>query len=280
MRLFLFCLLMIPTIGYTQVSSSKIQYLDQSKKLQGTLYWSPAYKEKRPGIVLYPEWWGLANYPHDRARKLAELGYVVLAADMYGKGYVTKSSKKAQRWMEKVTRDPFNWVQRASAALDQLLGSSLVDPDNIAVIGYGFGGGTALQMSYAGYNIKGAVSIYGSLPLAPDESKGKVNAKILLFHGSEVSSITAESVSAFKQQLNAVDAKWKLVTYQGVKSGFSNPDSPKYDLESMDYNEAADHDSWKRIKEFLAKTFAKPASSELPSENGVDSTSEKLVKNN
>jgi len=280
MRLFLLCLLLIPAVGYSQVSSSKIQYLDQSKKLQGTLYWNSAYKEKRPGIVLYPEWWGLANHPQDRAHKLAELGYVVFAADMYGKGLVTKSPNKAQRWMEKVTRDPFNWVQRASAALDQLLGSSLVDPDNIAVIGYGFGGGTALQLSYAGYDLKGVVSIYGSLPLAPDESKGSVNANILLLHGSEDSFNNTESVSAFKQQLNAIDAKWKLVTYQGVKYGFANPDAPKYDLDGMAYNEAAAQDSWKRIQEFLAKTFIVPETNEDPAEGDQASTSEKLVTQN
>jgi dienelactone hydrolase len=37
-----------------------------------------------------PEWWGLVDYPKMRARKLAELGYIAMAIDMYGNGKVAE----------------------------------------------------------------------------------------------------------------------------------------------------------------------------------------------
>ena len=261
MKIFIFGLLFFSAAAHGQIISRKVDYMDQDVQLQGVLYWDKAVKEKRPGILVFPEWWGLNNYARRRARMLAGLGYVVFAADMYGKGIVTKRAKRAKALMKKVTANPALWIQRANAALDQLKGAPKVDVGRIAAIGYSFGGGTTLQMAYSGFDLKGIVSFHGSLPAAPEESKGLIKANILILHGEDDSFLPEEVVINFKSKLNAARANWKMVSYEGVRHGFTNKDAGKYGMENLKYDAAADQDSWKRMRKFLTTVFAaaKPA---------------------
>ncbi len=83
MRVFtLFVGLLFASLALAEVTSKAVDYEDDGTALRGTLYWDAAVTEKRPGIVLYPEWWGLNEYAHSRAKMLADEGYVVFAADM------------------------------------------------------------------------------------------------------------------------------------------------------------------------------------------------------
>jgi dienelactone hydrolase len=66
-------------------------------KLQGYLAWDDAIEELRPGVVVVHEWSELNDYAKQRAEMLAELGYVALAVDMYGKGKVTEDPQVTGR---------------------------------------------------------------------------------------------------------------------------------------------------------------------------------------
>jgi dienelactone hydrolase len=48
---------------------------------------------KRPGVLVVHEWWGLNDYVRSRVNKLAQLGYVAFALDMYGKDVTTDPNK-------------------------------------------------------------------------------------------------------------------------------------------------------------------------------------------
>ena len=56
-------------------------------KLEGFHAHDEAIEGKRPGILIIHQWTGLTDYEKMRARTLAELGYNVFAADVYGTGY-------------------------------------------------------------------------------------------------------------------------------------------------------------------------------------------------
>src|SRR5258708_6880746 len=70
------------------VQTKEIEYEHDGTKLKGVLAYDDAAKEKRPGVLVFHEWWGLNDYARMRAKQLAELGYVAFAADMYGAGKV------------------------------------------------------------------------------------------------------------------------------------------------------------------------------------------------
>jgi dienelactone hydrolase len=245
------------TLGTAQaaVQSKAIEYDDHGTKLTGHLYWDDGKAGKRPGVVVYHEWWGLNDYAKKRARMLAELGYVAFAADMYGDDKVTASPDQARQWMQQVTVDVDLWRERANLGLAQLKASELVDTQKLAAIGYCFGGGTVLQMAYGGADLKGVVSFHGSLPAAPEEAKGKVKPEILALHGQADAMIPPEIVQNFEAKLTAADANWELISYGGVRHAFTNPDAGKAGIANLKYDAKADARSWARMQDFFAEVF-------------------------
>jgi len=245
------------TLGTTQaaVQTRAVTYDDHGTKLTGHLYWDDAKTGKRPGIVVYHEWWGLNDYAKKRARMLAELGYVAFAADMYGDDKVTTSPDQARQWMQQVTVDVDLWRERANLGLAQLEASDLVDTQKLAAIGYCFGGGTVLQMAYGGADLRGVVSFHGSLPAAPEEAKSKIKPKILALHGQADAMIPPEVVQNFEAKATAAEANWELVSYGGVRHGFTNPDAGKAGIANLKYDAQADARSWARMIDFFAEIF-------------------------
>jgi dienelactone hydrolase len=157
--------------------------------------------------------------------------------------------------MQQVTADVDLWRERAGLGLAQLRASELVDSSRLTAIGYCFGGGTVLQMAYGGADLKGVVSFHGSLPAAPEEAKGKIEAKILALHGQADAMIPPEVVQNFEAKLAAAEANWELVSYGGVRHGFTNPDAGKFGIPNLKYDALADARSWARMQAFFAEIF-------------------------
>ena len=87
------------TAGASQaaVVTKVVDYEFDGVKLKGFLAHDDAVKEKRPGVLVVHEWWGLNDYAKDRCKKLAELGYVAFAVDMYGDGKTTEHPDDARK---------------------------------------------------------------------------------------------------------------------------------------------------------------------------------------
>ncbi|NEX22832.1 dienelactone hydrolase family protein [Thiorhodococcus mannitoliphagus] len=251
----LLALLVIGTSAQAEIQSKAISYNDEGTALTGHLYWDDATKEKRPGVLVVHEWWGLNDYAKKRARMLAELGYAAFAADMYGGNQVTKDPNQAREWMQAVTVDPELWRLRAGAALAQLKASDLVIPEKTAAIGYCFGGGTVLQMAYGDADVRGVVSFHGSLPAAPEEAQGKIGPKILVLHGQADSFVAPDVAANFRSKLEAAGANWEMDIYGGVRHSFTNPDVGEYGIENLKYDAQADARSWTRMQSFLDELF-------------------------
>src|SRR5262245_65929144 len=92
----------------------------------------------RPGVVLFPEAFGIGEHVIERARRLAALGYVALAADPYGDGAQAQDLPRAIELMTAVRSDVSRWRARARAALDALSAQSGVDGNRLVAIGYCF----------------------------------------------------------------------------------------------------------------------------------------------
>jgi dienelactone hydrolase len=237
------------------VQTKAVEYLDGDTSLTGYLYWDDAIEGPRPGVLVIHEWWGLNDYAKKRARMLAELGLVAFAADMYGDGRVTDKPDQARTWMQEVTADVEGWRERALLGLEQLKASGLVAGDSLAAIGYCFGGATVLQMSYANAPVKGVVSFHGSLPAAPEETKGKIGPRVLVLHGYADEWIGPDIVANFRAKLEAAGADWEMNSYGGVRHGFTNPDAGQYGIDNLVYDKQADERSWVRMQEFFAEMF-------------------------
>ena len=97
------------------VVTETVTYRHEGQNLQGFMAYDDAIAGKRPGVLVVHEWWGLNDYVRDRARRLAELGYVAFAPDMYGVGKVTEHPSQAGEWMKMITENVDFWRHRAIA---------------------------------------------------------------------------------------------------------------------------------------------------------------------
>src|ERR1700722_4503747 len=86
--------------------------------------------KKAPGVLVFPEWWGVSDFVKGRAEALAKLGYVAFAADMYGDGQATTDRNKAKELMTSVAGKPSMGGQ-AQAAYDQLSKTGLIDDSKV-----------------------------------------------------------------------------------------------------------------------------------------------------
>src|ERR1700758_3740105 len=181
------CLALFAAAMLTQVQAAlvtkTISYRQGDTELRGYLAYddSVTSDKKAPGVVVFPEWWGLTDFVKGRADALAKLGYVAFAADMYGNGVSVPPTDhdKAQELMTAVAGKP-SMGQRAPAAYDQLIKTSLVDDSKVASIGFWFGGACSQVLAYSGPKLKGIETFQGAHIPASAEAAKKNQAKFLI----------------------------------------------------------------------------------------------------
>lgn len=230
-----------------ELQRENIHYQNQDTELEGYLVRDDQYKGKRPGILMVHEWWGLNKFVRSRADQLATEGYVVFAADMYGKGRVTRHPDQASTWMKEVLANSTQWVDRANSALSILKAQSSVDEQQTAAIGYCFGGATVMKMAYSGSDVDLVASFHGSLPVATGQELDNIRTRILVAHGNADPFVSLEQVDAFRQALEKSGADWTMMEFGGVKHSFTNPDAADYGIEALAYDRQADAQSWEML---------------------------------
>jgi dienelactone hydrolase len=229
-----------------QTKTKMISYQYGGVTFKGYLAW-PETEEKRPGVLVLHEWWGLNDYAKKRAEQLAGLGYVAFAADMYGEGKTTEHPKEAGQFATQVRSNVAVWQGRAKAALDVLVGLPQVDTTRVAAIGYCFGGSTALELAYTGADLKAVVTFHAALPV-PDASQAKaIRAKVLINHGAADKFIPEETAAKFRAALEAARVDYAMVYHGGAMHSFSVPGIDQKNVPGLAYNAEADRRSWESM---------------------------------
>lgn len=216
-------------------------------------------KGKRPAVLVVPEWWGLNDYPKMRARKLAELGYIAMAVDVFGDGKVATNPTEAQDFTAPFYKDPTLAKTRLDAAVNKLKEYKQTDSENIASIGYCFGGYVALNYAKMGADLKGVVSFHGGLGGVPVD-KNLLKAKVLVCQGGSDKFVAQKDVEKFKHQLDSIGTENTVKVYANATHAFTNPAATetgkKFNM-PIEYNQQADTDSWNDMKMFFGKIFKK-----------------------
>lgn len=235
------------------VQTKQVTYKDGNLECRGYLAWDDAVNGPRPGVLVVHEWWGLDDYAKKRAEQLAQLGYIAFAADMYGAGKTAQHPDDARKMATEVRSTQQQWRQRALAALDVLKSQPQCDKSKLAAIGYCFGGSTALQLAYAGTDLKAVVSFHGALIPATDAEAKQIHSAILVCHGADDPFIPPMAVKAFRDTLDKNGVKYEFIAYPGVVHSFTVPGADKHNINGMKYDKAADEASWKRMREVFAE---------------------------
>lgn len=242
-----------------EIITEEISYTQGDTVMKGLIAYDDAITGKRPGVLVVHEWWGHNAYARKRAQMLAELGYTALAVDMYGDGKTADHPDDAGKFSNAVGSNLPLAKARFDAAVETLKQQDTVDADNIAAIGYCFGGGILLNMARLGTDIDGVVSYHGSLATSSPAEKGDIKTRIRVFNGADDPFVKPEQIEAFKQEMDNAGVDYRFVNYPGAMHSFTNPDADafgkKFNL-PLAYDEEADNDSWQQTQVFFKEIFA------------------------
>ena len=240
-----------------QIKEEAVSYTSDTVNMNGFVAYDASNDKKRPVVLVVHEWWGLNDYTKSRARQLAELGYLAMAVDFYGNGQQADNPDLAGKLATPFYSNPAMAKARFDAALAKVKTMPMADTNNIAAIGYCFGGAQVLNMARMGSPLKGVVSFHGNLLGAP-AIKGLLTANVLVCHGEADPFVPASEVMQFKKQMDSINAPYIFKSYAGAKHAFTNPAATatgkKFSI-PVEYNAAADTASWNDMKTFFATIF-------------------------
>lgn len=235
-----------------------IEYEHDGVTLEGVHIYDDAVEGKRPAVLVVHQWTGISDHEKERGRMLAELGYNILAADIYGKG-VRPSPPGAGQEAGKYKGDRDLFRGRLAAGLETLKKDERTDTAKIAAIGYCFGGTGVLELARAGTELAGVVSFHGGLDASATKlaAKDGVKTPILVCHGAIDPYVPAEQVQAFEKEMTDAGADWQLIAYSGAVHSFTHKTAGDDPSKGSAYDEKADKRSWEAMKAFFAEIFAK-----------------------
>lgn len=239
------------------IKSETVNYKNDTSVYSGYIAFDSSFQKSRPVVIIIHEWWGQNEYVKRRAKELAELGYLAMAIDLYGENKVAKTVEEAAGLSMPFYQNSHLAKSNYELAYSILKKYPQADTNNVAVIGYCFGGSMALELARMGERLKGVVSFHGGLSgLTP--KKELLKAKVLICHGADDQFVKAEEVSIFKKQMDSIAADYKFVQYEGATHAFSNPDATEWGKKfriPIAYNQNADTLSWNEMKHFFEKIF-------------------------
>lgn len=202
---------------------------------------------KLPGVLVLQEIFGVNSYIRSVAKRIADLGYVAYAPDLFHRtapgfesGYT--DMKPAMEQYQKMTDD--NLTADLKATYDALSQDSQVDAGHIGSVGYCMGG-RASFLANAVLPLQAAAVYYGGgiadtlLPRAKDQ-----HAPLLIFSGGKDTHIGREKQNAVAAALKAAGKQYADVEFSEAEHGF-------FCDQRSSYNPEAAKESWEIFAEFF-----------------------------
>jgi len=241
------------------IQTREIQYnAADGQRLVG-YFAAPSSQTPHAGIIVAPEWWGRNEYTEQRARELAEHGYAALAIDMYGDKNVTTDAKQAYEWMMQTFADADTIVNRAKAGLDTLAAQPELNADQLAAIGFCYGGKVVLDLARSGAPLKAVATFHATLAPKAPAVEGQIQGEILVLHGELDSMVTLDDVASFREEMHAAKVDHEVIIFEDAKHGFSNPladERAKANGVDLGYNPEAERQGLDAMYDLLERNLS------------------------
>lgn len=221
-------------------SGEKVGYEVNGQAYEG-YYVSPA--ENAPLVLIIHDWDGLTDYEVKRAHMLADMGYAVFAADLFGAGVRPTEVKDKRQHTGELYKDRAKMRALMNGALKEAAGKG-ANAGNAVAMGYCFGGAAVLELARSGIDLKGFATFHGGLKTPEGQDYANAKGDILVMHGTADSAITMDQFAALAGELESAGVKHEMITYSGAPHAFTVFDSDRY-------REDADRKSWARFSQFL-----------------------------
>ena len=198
----------------------KVPYQVNGREFEGLIVYDDSVKAKRPAVFMQPDWKGIDKDTIGQAREVAGQDYVVLMADMFGKGYGErpKNQDELRAGMLAVHRDrPFT-IACGGKAYETLVAEAdklgLIDTGKKVGIGYCAGGGYILEQARDGADFKAIVVFHVTnpnpvVPGTPCNIKGRV----LAIHGRADPITPKDKMDALEDELSKAKVDWNIMMF-------------------------------------------------------------------
>ena len=242
--------------GPASIKEERVSYTDGTTPMNGIIVYDESRKDRRPGVMVIHEWWGITQHVRDEARKFAEQGYTAMVVDMFG-GKTADNPKDAGMLSGSVMKNRATMESRFNAARAALAKHPTVDGSRIGAAGYCFGGTVALNMARAGADLKAVAAFHAGLA-TNTPAPSRITPKVLVLNGAADPFIKPDQIEAFKKDMDAAKADYRFINYPGAVHAYTNPEATakgkQFNL-PLAYDAKADKQSKAEAAKFFKAVF-------------------------
>jgi carboxymethylenebutenolidase len=202
---------------------------------------------KVPGVIVLQEIFGVNSYIRDVAQRIADLGYVAMAPDLFHRtapGFESGYTDMAPGFAEMKKMTDANLELDLKATYDLLKNDAQVDGAHIGSVGYCMGG-RASFFANAVLPLQAAAVYYGGgiADTLLDRAKDQ-HGPLLIFSGGKDTHIGREKQNAIAAALKAAGKQYADIEFSEAEHGF-------FCDQRGSYNAEASKESWEIFKEFF-----------------------------
>ena len=225
---------------------------------RGALIWDEGVKAVRPLLLTAPSWRGVIKPAIETGQMLAEEGYIVFVADMFGEGNGPVGTEDPMEFLQPFMADVPGMRRRIAAALDTLTREAdrraIGDVSRRAAMGFCFGGLNVLDLARTGAEVQAVVSMHGTLATPQPAKRGEIKAAVLAVHGAADPVAPKPERDAFEAEMTEAGARWAMLTFGSVVHAFTDPhvNMPGVAV----YDEPATRHGYALAHAFIADAFA------------------------
>ena len=238
-----------------------VLYKSADTTCRGFLAYDPTKTAKSPAVIVIHAWRGLDDFSKQKARMLAELGYVGFSADLYGAGATATTDDKAYELMSPLFVDRKLLRERMVSAYETIKAMPFVDANRIGAIGFCFGGLSAIELFRSGVDLRGVVSFHalmgttiGDLQAQAIPSTPSTKSSILMLHGHDDPYVSRQDIENITKEFTEAKVDWQMHLYSHTSHAFTNPQAND-PTGALKYNPLSDQRSWLEMTNFFEEVF-------------------------
>ena len=238
------------------IYTETLSYEADGLQMRSQLFRADTDEVLRPGVLVFPEAFGLNEYALRRARQLAEIGFVALACDLHGMAQAFDKLDDVLPIIGPLYADPEKIRARCKGALDALRARGEIDKDRVAAIGYCFGGSMALELGRSGADVRACIGFHCGLTTAAMQGSSRMKAKLLVCLGADDPVVDRAQRLEFEDEMRQGGVDWQMDLYGGVLHSFTNPAADSFGRpELARYDALADARSWAAMTRLFEEVF-------------------------
>lgn len=244
-----------------QMQVTPLEWQANGETFSGFIVYDSAENDKRPGLIMVPNWMGVNESAITKAKQIAGDDYVVLVADVYGKNKRPANPQEAGKLAGSLRGDDRSALrERMVAAVNALKSqadSTPLQTNYIGALGFCFGGSAVLELARSGVEgISGIVSLHGGLePGKHSTTAAHIKTPILVLNGAADPYTSTESIIALEKELDAAKADWQFVNFSGAVHCFAEADAGNNTASGCSYNERAAKRAYNIMGDFFDEAF-------------------------